>query len=60
VVVLSLDAYQNMLHDAEEYRMDLRLRTALEAVAKGDRGTPAKTVFDRIRQRAKKRLSESS
>jgi len=57
VVVLSLDAFEKMAQDAEEYRMDLRLREAVENYAKGDRGTPAKTVLSGIRERARKRRS---
>ena len=33
-VVLSLDAFEKMAQDAENYRMDLRLREAVEAYAK--------------------------
>ncbi len=45
VVVLSLDAFEKMAQDAENYCMDLRLREAVERYAKGDRGAPAKTVM---------------
>lgn len=55
VVVLSLDVFQKMAQDAEEYRLDLRLRAALENYGKGDRGAPAKTVIGRVRKRARKR-----
>jgi PHD/YefM family antitoxin component YafN of YafNO toxin-antitoxin module len=58
VVVLSLDAFEKMAQDAEEYRMDLRLREAVENYAKGERGTPAKIVVSGIRERARKRRSE--
>ncbi|MCX6879945.1 MAG: type II toxin-antitoxin system Phd/YefM family antitoxin [Verrucomicrobia bacterium] len=50
VVVLSLDAFEQMAQDAADYRMDLRLRTALETYAKGDRGARAKTVMGRLRK----------
>ncbi|NQX01788.1 type II toxin-antitoxin system Phd/YefM family antitoxin [bacterium] len=50
VVVLSLDAFEEMARDAEEYRMDLRLRGALESYATGNRGEPAKVVIDRLRE----------
>jgi PHD/YefM family antitoxin component YafN of YafNO toxin-antitoxin module len=50
VVVLSLDAYEKLSHDAEEHRMDLRLREALGAYAKGERGKPAADVFRKIRK----------
>jgi PHD/YefM family antitoxin component YafN of YafNO toxin-antitoxin module len=58
VVVLSLDAFEKMARDAEEYRMDLRLRAAIESYAKGDRGAAAKTVMGRLRKRAQKRRAE--
>jgi PHD/YefM family antitoxin component YafN of YafNO toxin-antitoxin module len=54
VVVLSLDAFEKMARDAEEYQMDLRLRAALESYTKGERGIPAQTVMDRLRKRAAK------
>ena len=57
VVVLSLDAFEEMARDAEEYRMDLRLREAMESYDKGNPGAPAKTVMERIRKRAEKRQS---
>ena len=55
VVVLSLDAFEKMAHDAEEYRMDLRFRAALESYAKGERGAAVQTVMGRLRKRAGKR-----
>ena len=51
VVVLSLDAFEKMAQDAENYRMDLRLREAVERYAKGDRGTPAKKVVSKKSKR---------
>ena len=45
-------------YDAEEYRMDLRLREAVENYAKGDRGAPAKVVMNKLRERGQKRRSE--
>ena len=51
VVVLSLDAFEKMSQDAENYRMDLRLREAVERYAKGDRGTPAKKVVSKKSKR---------
>ena len=59
VVVLSLDAFEKMAQDAEDYRMDLRLREAVESYAAGDRGASAKTVMGRLRKRAQKRRSGS-
>ena len=58
MVVLSLDAFEKMASDAEDYRMDLRLRVAMETYAKGDRGAPVKTVLGRIRKRAQKRRQQ--
>ena len=55
VVVLSLDAFERMAHDAEEYHMDLRLREALESYAAGERGAPVKMLAGRLRKRADKR-----
>ncbi len=60
VVVLSLEAFQQISHDAEQYQMDLRLREAVENYAKGDTGTAAKTVMNRIRKRAVKRRNRAS
>jgi PHD/YefM family antitoxin component YafN of YafNO toxin-antitoxin module len=57
VVVLSVDAYQKMARDAEDYRMDLRLREAVESYSAGERGSPAKTVIGKLRKRAQKRRS---
>ena len=55
VVVLSLDAFEKMAQDADDYRMDLRLRAAMESYAKGERGATAQTVIGRLRKRAQKR-----
>ena len=60
VVVLSLEAFQQISHDAEQYQMDLRLREAVENYAKGDTGTAAKTVMNRIRKRAVKSRNRAS
>jgi len=60
VVVLSLDAFEKMAHDAEEYRMDLRLREAAESYANGDPGTAAKTMMDRHGKRAQTRRNSGS
>ncbi len=58
VVVLSLDAFEQMARDADEYRMDLRLRAALESYTKGDRGAPATKVMGRLRKRATARRTK--
>jgi PHD/YefM family antitoxin component YafN of YafNO toxin-antitoxin module len=55
VVVLSLDAFEQMAHDAEEYRMDLRLRAALESYAAEEFGEQTESVMDRLRKRAAQR-----
>ena len=55
VVVLSLDAFEKMASDADEYRMDQRLREALEHYAKGDPGVPVKAAMGKIRKHALKR-----
>ena len=59
VVVMSLDAFEQMAHDAEEYRMDLRLREAVETYAKGDSGTAAEMVMGRVRNRATQRRASA-
>ena len=59
VVVLSLDAFEKMAHDAEEYRMDIRLRAALESYAKGNQGSPLKTAMSQLRKQARKRRATS-
>ncbi len=58
MVVLSLDAFKRMARDAEEYRMDLRLRAAFESYAAGESGAPAKTVTGRILKRADQRRTK--
>jgi PHD/YefM family antitoxin component YafN of YafNO toxin-antitoxin module len=55
VVVLSLDAFEQMAHDAEEYRMDLRLRAALESYAAEEFGEQTESVMDRLHKRAAQR-----
>jgi hypothetical protein len=48
---------EEQVYDAEEYRMDLRLREAVENYANGDRSDPAKLVMNELRERAQKRRS---
>ena len=55
VVVLSLEAFDQLSRDAGEYRMDLRLRKAMEEYAAGERGAKAGTVIGKLRKRAAKR-----
>ena len=57
VVVLSLDAFESLAQDAEDYRMDQWLRAAVESYAKGDRGATARTVMGGLRKRAQNRRS---
>ena len=54
-VVLSVESYEKLLHDAEEHRLDLRLQKALNDYASGRRGTPATKAFKTIRARTAKR-----
>ena len=51
LVVLSVEAFEDLSRQAYEHEMDLRLRDALSEYDAGDRGTSAKTVFKRIRKR---------
>jgi PHD/YefM family antitoxin component YafN of YafNO toxin-antitoxin module len=54
-VVLSVAAYEELAHDAEERRADMALKAAIEAYARGERGTPGPLAFQQIRERAAKR-----
>jgi PHD/YefM family antitoxin component YafN of YafNO toxin-antitoxin module len=54
-VVLSVATYEQLLHDAEEHRLDLRLREALNQYTRGQRGTAATKAFQAIRNRSVKR-----
>lgn len=58
-VVLSPEAFEKMAREAEEYRMDLRLRKALASYAAGNPGTPAAKVMGRIRKRAQQRRTKA-
>ena len=57
-VVLSVAAYDEMAHAAEEHRLDMELKTALEAYDRGDRGTPGEIAFERIRRKANLRQAK--
>lgn len=58
-VVLSVDAYQKLADAAEEHRLDMELKEAIEEYASGKRGTPAPEAFRQIRARmAKRRASK--
>ncbi len=54
-IVLSVATYEQLLHDAEEHRLDLRLQKALNDYASGLRGTAATKAFQTIRARTAKR-----
>ncbi len=56
-VVLSVEAFEQMAGDAEEHRMDQRLRAALAAYDQGETGTEGGKAFARIRSRAARRGS---
>jgi len=59
-VVLSIDTYEKMAHDAEEYQMDLRLRAALKDYAEGNHGKPFRSEMGKIRRNTTKRRSAAS
>ena len=50
-VVLSVSAYEELAQLAYEREMDIRLASALDDYAKGERGTDAEAVFERLRSR---------
>jgi PHD/YefM family antitoxin component YafN of YafNO toxin-antitoxin module len=58
-VVLSVPAYERLLRDAEEHRLDLRLRDALKDYSKGSRGVGAAAAFRSIRAQAAKRRAKA-
>lgn len=58
LVVLSAEAYEELAHDAEEHRLDMRLREALAKYDAGDRGKPAAKAYAAIQKRAAKRRSK--
>ena len=45
-VLVPVEAYEKMAWEAHEHQMDQRLKTSVEAYAKGERGTPAREFFD--------------
>lgn len=53
-VVLSVSAFDKLIHDAEEHRLHMRLKAAVEAYAAGERGVPLDDAFAQIRQQARK------
>ncbi len=52
-VVLSVDAYEELVQLAYEREMDMRLSAALDAYVKGDRGKDSSEVFAKIHTRKK-------
>lgn len=54
-VVLSVAAFEELVNDAEEHRRDVELQAAIDAYAKGRKGTPGKVGFQQIRARAARR-----
>lgn len=60
MVVMSVSAFEELSREAEEHRLDQRLRAALEDYAKGNLGKPVEQVFKRLRGRAMKRQGTSA
>jgi PHD/YefM family antitoxin component YafN of YafNO toxin-antitoxin module len=54
-VVLSVEAFEQLAADAEEHRMDQRLRSALAAYHEGELGTEGGVAFARLRRRTARR-----
>ena len=50
-MVLSVAAYDEMAHAAEEYRLDMELKATLEAYDHRDRGRPLDEAFGDLRVR---------
>ena len=50
-VVLSVSAFDKLMHAAEEYRLDMELKAALEAYDRGERGRPLDAAFSDLRAR---------
>lgn len=50
-VVLSVAAYEEMAQAAEEHRLDMELKAALEAYDRGERGRPLDEAFNDLRGR---------
>ena len=55
LVMLSVGAFDKLMHDAEEHRLDVRLKAAVEAYAAGERGIPLDEAFTQIREQTHKR-----
>jgi len=56
-VVLSVEAFEELVGDAEEHRMYQRLRAALVAYDRGGSGTDGPAAFTRLRRRASSKRS---
>lgn len=56
-VVVPVEMYDQLAHEAYERKMDEELKASLEAYARGERGTPALQAMQEIRQRALSRRS---
>ena len=50
-VVLSVKQYEELEWAAEEHRLDMELKGALERYAKGDRGRPVDEAFADLRRK---------
>ena len=50
-VVMPVEMYDKMAHEAYERKMDMELKATLEAYARGERGTPGPQAMEEIRQR---------
>lgn len=53
---MSVEQFEELSREAEEHRMDMRLRDALESYAEGDLGEEIGTVVERIKARQRKPL----
>jgi PHD/YefM family antitoxin component YafN of YafNO toxin-antitoxin module len=50
-VVLTMESYDEIAHEAYERKMDQQLKATLEAYAEGERGRPLEDVFNDLRQK---------
>ena len=60
LVVLSVDAFEELSSLAYEREMDLRLKKTLDDLAAGEKTSSAKSALSRIRKRAKARRAKKS
>jgi PHD/YefM family antitoxin component YafN of YafNO toxin-antitoxin module len=54
-VVLPVKEFEAMYNELEEQRLDQELKAAVEAYARGERGTPGPQAMEELRKRAFKR-----